>query len=142
MELRKGEKVIKNEVVSYDTRMVDSIPILMRWGGTLYLTNQRLILRYHPWVFTKEFEIPLTEIKDVCVIWGRFVGSTLKVGYQHLGKSENIRFYFDPFYYELFRSELVTANFFPSRGTVRIAEDWKDSIRRMAKLPATQSVKV
>jgi hypothetical protein len=93
MELRKGEIVIKQNAV---TCVWGGIIYQYSWGGVIYLTNQRVVFKYYPWgIFTKELEIPLTEITNVSKVrlMRQLIESSIKVEYIHLEKSGSMIFY-------------------------------------------------
>lgn len=89
MELKKGEKIIKQGNVRYKG---DSLS-MPGWSGILYLTNKRLFLEYYGFIPANktEIEIPLDEITGAKKAW--FLRPYLfKVEYQHGGEPKSIIF--------------------------------------------------
>jgi len=121
MELKKGEKVLKEGKASYSGR-----------SGTLYLTDQRLLWEYYetPELFpTKaekgEIEIPLEDITEVNAfsrVGFRTVDVWVNVKYGQLGKPQELNF----------SPGFVLWNW---NG---IADEWALQIRTAAKLTAIE----
>ncbi len=115
IDLRENERIIKEDGILYQGRNMPMAFFLQSKGdwGKLYVTNQRIFLRYWIFLLQKKLEIPLNKVRSIDIV-KLSLYTLLKISYTKNGKLSSV--YFCPF---------------SKKGRTKNLEKWKNELERI-----------